>query len=59
MNQTRFYIEESRNRVAQVNLLLGGFPTQLEKEEYTRLLSKHLSVKSESVCVHMMCKLKI
>uniref|UniRef100_A0A673J9X9 Diacylglycerol kinase n=1 Tax=Sinocyclocheilus rhinocerous TaxID=307959 RepID=A0A673J9X9_9TELE len=49
MNQTRFYIEESRNRVAQVNLLLGGFPTQLEKEEYTHLLSEHLSVKSESV----------
>ncbi len=59
MNQTRFYIEESRNREAQVNLLLGGFPTQLEKEEYTNLLSEHLSVKSESVCVHMMCKLKI
>uniref|UniRef100_A0A9J7YB42 Diacylglycerol kinase n=1 Tax=Cyprinus carpio carpio TaxID=630221 RepID=A0A9J7YB42_CYPCA len=57
MNQTRFYIEESRNRVAQVNLLLGGFPTQLEKEEYTHLLSEHLSVKSESVCVHMMSAL--
>ncbi|KAI2657044.1 Diacylglycerol kinase theta [Labeo rohita] len=49
MNQTRFYIEESRNRVAQVNLLLGGFPTQLEKEEYTRLLSEHLEVKSAVV----------
>uniref|UniRef100_A0A8C1JA11 Diacylglycerol kinase n=1 Tax=Cyprinus carpio TaxID=7962 RepID=A0A8C1JA11_CYPCA len=57
MNQTRFYIEESRNRVAQVNLLLGGFPTQLEKEEYTHLLSEHLSVKSESVCVHIMSAL--
>uniref|UniRef100_A0A671QAC9 Diacylglycerol kinase n=1 Tax=Sinocyclocheilus anshuiensis TaxID=1608454 RepID=A0A671QAC9_9TELE len=51
MNQTRFYIEESRNRVAQVNLLLGGFPTQLEKEEYTHLLSEHLSVKSHLVTV--------
>lgn len=59
MNQTRFYIEESRNRVAQVNLLLGGFPTQLDREEYTHLLSEHLAVKSESVCAHMMCKLKI
>uniref|UniRef100_A0A8C1M1J0 Diacylglycerol kinase n=1 Tax=Cyprinus carpio TaxID=7962 RepID=A0A8C1M1J0_CYPCA len=49
MNQTRFYIEESRNRVAQVNLLLGGFPTQLDREEYTHLLSEHLAVKSESV----------
>ncbi|RXN29119.1 diacylglycerol kinase theta [Labeo rohita] len=51
MNQTRFYIEESRNRVAQVNLLLGGFPTQLEKEEYTRLLSEHLEVKSHLVSI--------
>uniref|UniRef100_A0A672PZH3 Diacylglycerol kinase n=1 Tax=Sinocyclocheilus grahami TaxID=75366 RepID=A0A672PZH3_SINGR len=51
MNQTRFYIEESRNRVAQVNLLLGGFPTQLEKEEYTHLLSEHLSVKSHLVTI--------
>uniref|UniRef100_A0A672P4Y9 Diacylglycerol kinase n=1 Tax=Sinocyclocheilus grahami TaxID=75366 RepID=A0A672P4Y9_SINGR len=49
MNQTRFYIEESRNRVAQVNLLLGGFPTQLDREEYTHLLSEHLAVKSKSV----------
>ncbi|XP_026136105.1 diacylglycerol kinase theta-like [Carassius auratus] len=51
MNQTRFYIEESRNRVAQVSLLLGGFPTQLEKEEYTHLLSEHLSVKSHLVTI--------
>ncbi|XP_056118342.1 diacylglycerol kinase theta [Rhinichthys klamathensis goyatoka] len=46
MNQTRFYIEESRNRMVQVNLILGGFPTQLDKEEYSRLLSEHLAVKS-------------
>ncbi|XDV37584.1 hypothetical protein PO909_007162 [Leuciscus waleckii] len=46
MNQTRFYIEESRNRMVQVNLILGGFPTQLDKEEYAPLLSEHLAVKS-------------
>uniref|UniRef100_A0A8C1YPW8 Diacylglycerol kinase n=1 Tax=Cyprinus carpio TaxID=7962 RepID=A0A8C1YPW8_CYPCA len=51
MNQTRFYIEESRNRVAQVNLLLGGFPTQLDREEYTHLLSEHLAVKSHLVTI--------
>uniref|UniRef100_A0A671PM18 Diacylglycerol kinase n=1 Tax=Sinocyclocheilus anshuiensis TaxID=1608454 RepID=A0A671PM18_9TELE len=51
MNQTRFYIEESRNRMAQVNLLLGGFPTQLDREEYTHLLSEHLAVKSHLVTI--------
>ncbi|KTG31622.1 hypothetical protein cypCar_00008916, partial [Cyprinus carpio] len=51
MNQTRFFIEESRNRVAQVNLLLGGFPTQLDREEYTHLLSEHLAVKSHLVTI--------
>ncbi|XP_065098208.1 diacylglycerol kinase theta [Paramisgurnus dabryanus] len=51
MNQTRFYIEERRNGVVQVNLLLGGFPTQLGKEEYTNLLSEHLTIKSHLVTI--------
>ncbi|XP_056625409.1 diacylglycerol kinase theta [Triplophysa dalaica] len=49
MNQTRYYIEERRNGVVQVNLLLGGLPTQLDKEEYTHLLSEHLDIKSHLV----------
>lgn len=48
MNQTRFYIVESRNRVVQVNLLLEGLPVQLSKEEYADLLQEHLAIKSES-----------
>ncbi|XP_051944988.1 diacylglycerol kinase theta-like isoform X2 [Xyrauchen texanus] len=51
MNQTRFYIEESRNQVAQVNLMLGGFPTQLSKDEYTHLLSEHLAIKSHLITI--------
>lgn len=51
MNQTRFYIEERRNGVVQVNLLLGGLPTQLGKEEYTNLLSEHLTIKSHLVTI--------
>ncbi|XP_062381306.1 diacylglycerol kinase theta isoform X1 [Sardina pilchardus] len=47
MNQTRFYIVENRNRVVQVNLLLGGLPAQLSKEEYAELLQTHLEIKSE------------
>uniref|UniRef100_A0A8C7DA75 Diacylglycerol kinase n=1 Tax=Oncorhynchus kisutch TaxID=8019 RepID=A0A8C7DA75_ONCKI len=48
MNQTRFYIVESRKQVVQVNLLLEGLPVQLSKEEYTNLLQEHLAIKSES-----------
>uniref|UniRef100_A0A8C7P2C7 Diacylglycerol kinase n=1 Tax=Oncorhynchus mykiss TaxID=8022 RepID=A0A8C7P2C7_ONCMY len=48
MNQTRFYIVESRNRIVQVNLLLEGLPVQLSKEEYADLLQEHLAIKSES-----------
>uniref|UniRef100_A0A674D5T4 Diacylglycerol kinase n=1 Tax=Salmo trutta TaxID=8032 RepID=A0A674D5T4_SALTR len=48
MNQTRFYIVESRKQVVQVNLLLEGLPVQLSKEEYTDLLQEHLAIKSES-----------
>lgn len=51
MNQTRFYLEEVRNRVVQVSLLLGGFPADLSKEEYTHLLSEHLGLKSHLVSI--------
>ncbi|XP_073710597.1 diacylglycerol kinase theta [Misgurnus anguillicaudatus] len=51
MNQTRFYIEERRNGVVQVNLLLGGLPTQLGQDEYTNLLSEHLTIKSHLVTI--------
>lgn len=51
MNQTRFYLEEVRNRVVQVSLLLGGFPADLSKEEYTHLLSEHLALKSHLVSI--------
>lgn len=47
MNQTRFYIVEKRNRVAQVDLLIGGLPVQLSTEEYTELLQEHLAIKSQ------------
>lgn len=51
MNQTRFYLEEVRNRVVQVSLLLGGFPADLSIEEYTHLLSEHLALKSHLVSI--------
>lgn len=49
MNQTRFYIVENRNRAVQVNLLIGGLPPLLNKEEYEQLIEKHLSSKSKCV----------
>lgn len=48
MNQTRFYIMENRNRAVQVNLLIGGLPPLLNKEDYEQLIEKHLTSKSES-----------
>ncbi|XP_017345111.1 diacylglycerol kinase theta isoform X2 [Ictalurus punctatus] len=51
MNQTRFYIVESRNRVVQVDLLIGGLPLQLNTEEYTELLQEHLAIKSQLVTI--------
>uniref|UniRef100_A0A674D518 Diacylglycerol kinase n=1 Tax=Salmo trutta TaxID=8032 RepID=A0A674D518_SALTR len=51
MNQTRFYIVESRKQVVQVNLLLEGLPVQLSKEEYTDLLQEHLAIKSHLVTI--------
>lgn len=55
MNQTRFYIVESRKQVVQVNLLLEGLPVQLSKEEYTDLLQEHLAIKSESTHIASPC----
>lgn len=55
MNQTRFYIVESRNRIVQVNLLLEGLPVQLSKEEYADLLQEHLAIKSESTHIASQC----
>ncbi|KAK2829064.1 hypothetical protein Q7C36_017054 [Tachysurus vachellii] len=51
MNQTRFYVVESRNRVVQVDLLIGGLPLQFSTEEYTELLQEHLTIKSHLVTV--------
>uniref|UniRef100_A0A4W5PEM3 diacylglycerol kinase (ATP) n=1 Tax=Hucho hucho TaxID=62062 RepID=A0A4W5PEM3_9TELE len=51
MNQTRFYIVESRKQVVQVNLMLEGLPVQLSKEEYTDLLQEHLGIKSHLVTI--------
>ncbi|CAB1325330.1 unnamed protein product [Coregonus sp. 'balchen'] len=54
MNQTRFYIVESRKQVVQVHLLLEGLPVQLSKEEYADLLQEHLAIKS-AVVVQISC----
>ncbi|XP_076842546.1 diacylglycerol kinase theta isoform X2 [Brachyhypopomus gauderio] len=51
MSQTRFYMVACRNRVVQVELLLGGFPPQLCVEEYTTLLQQHLQMKSHLVTI--------
>lgn len=46
MHQTRFYVVENRNRVVQVDLLIGGLPPLLAKEEYAQLIEEHLAIKS-------------
>ncbi|XP_029020507.1 diacylglycerol kinase theta-like isoform X2 [Betta splendens] len=51
MHQTRFYVVESRNRAVQVDLLIGGLPPLLSKEEYEHLVEQHLSSKSHLVAV--------
>ncbi|XP_030622172.1 diacylglycerol kinase theta [Chanos chanos] len=51
MNQTRFYIVENKNRVVQVNLLVGGLPVDLSKDGYTELLQEHLAIKSHLVTI--------
>lgn len=47
MNRTRFYVVEDRNRAVRVNLLIGGLPPLLTKDEYVQLLKEHLAIKSE------------
>lgn len=47
MNQTRFYLVENRTPAVQVDLLIGGLPTQRTKEDYVQLLHQHLALKSE------------
>ncbi|XP_018517555.1 diacylglycerol kinase theta isoform X1 [Lates calcarifer] len=51
MNQTRFYVVENRNRAVQVNLLIGGLPPLLTKEEYAQLIQEHLTIKSHLVTI--------
>ncbi|GLD67014.1 diacylglycerol kinase theta-like protein [Lates japonicus] len=51
MNQTRFYVVENRNRAVQVNLLIGGLPPLLAKEEYAQLIQEHLTIKSHLVTI--------
>ncbi|XP_061580814.1 diacylglycerol kinase theta-like [Cololabis saira] len=49
MNQTRFYVVENRNRTVQVNLLIGGLPPLLTKDEYVQLIQEHLAIKGHLV----------
>ncbi|XP_008325453.1 diacylglycerol kinase theta isoform X2 [Cynoglossus semilaevis] len=51
MHQTRFYVVENRNRVVQVDLLIGGLPPLLAKEEYAQLIEEHLAIKSHLVTI--------
>uniref|UniRef100_A0A3B5BIV4 diacylglycerol kinase (ATP) n=1 Tax=Stegastes partitus TaxID=144197 RepID=A0A3B5BIV4_9TELE len=46
MNQTRFYAVQNQNRTVQVNLLIGGLPPLLAKEEYSSC---------ELPCVYCVC----
>lgn len=47
MHQSRFYVVENRKQSVKVELLIGGLPPLLDKEEYSQLLHEHLAVKSE------------
>ncbi|XP_027136386.1 diacylglycerol kinase theta isoform X5 [Larimichthys crocea] len=51
MNQTRFYIVENKKPEVQVNLLIGGLPPLLTKEEYGQLIQEHLTAKSHLVAI--------
>ncbi|XP_053284682.1 diacylglycerol kinase theta [Pleuronectes platessa] len=51
MNQTRFYVVENRKRAVQVNLLIGGLPPLLAREEYAQLIQEQLTIKSHLVTV--------
>ncbi|XP_027136381.1 diacylglycerol kinase theta isoform X3 [Larimichthys crocea] len=54
MNQTRFYIVENKKPEVQVNLLIGGLPPLLTKEEYGQLIQEHLTAKS-AVALRISC----
>uniref|UniRef100_A0A8C6JPW5 Diacylglycerol kinase n=1 Tax=Melopsittacus undulatus TaxID=13146 RepID=A0A8C6JPW5_MELUD len=51
MNQTRFYIAENNKSIVRVNLLVGGLPPQLSREEYTNILKAELAIKTNVVSV--------
>ncbi|XP_056658253.1 diacylglycerol kinase theta [Monodelphis domestica] len=51
MNQTRFYVVENGDATTQVNLFVGGLPTQLSAEEYTHILKEDLAIKTNLVSV--------
>ncbi|TKS65038.1 Diacylglycerol kinase theta [Collichthys lucidus] len=51
MNQTRFYIVENKKPEVEVNLLIGGLPPLLTKEEYVQLIQEHLTAKSHLVTI--------
>ncbi|KAF6715274.1 Diacylglycerol kinase theta [Oryzias melastigma] len=51
MNQTRFYLVENQNRAVSVNLLIGGLPPLLSKEQYMQLVQEQLAIKSHLVTV--------
>ncbi|XP_059202973.1 diacylglycerol kinase theta [Centropristis striata] len=51
MNQTRFYVVETRTRAVQVSLLIGGLPPLLTRDEYQQLIQEHLAAKSHLVTI--------
>ncbi|XP_069387548.1 diacylglycerol kinase theta [Paralichthys olivaceus] len=51
MNQTRFYVVENRKRAVQVNLLIGGLPPLLAREEYVQLIQEQLTIKNHLVTI--------
>lgn len=52
MHQTRFYVVESRRSEVNVELLIGGLPPLLEREEYSQILEQQLQIKSNLVSVN-------
>ncbi|XP_034721579.1 diacylglycerol kinase theta, partial [Etheostoma cragini] len=51
MNQTRFYVVETRKQAVQVCLLIGGLTPLLTREEYDQLIQDHLTIKSHLVTI--------
>ncbi|KAF0040281.1 hypothetical protein F2P81_008516 [Scophthalmus maximus] len=54
MNQTRFYVVENRKWTVQVDLLIGGLPPLLTREEYVQLIQEQLTTKSHLVSISHM-----